>query len=166
MRTLLLLRHAKADQGPTDFERTLSDIGLDQARRVAEHLVAENLVPDVLLCSAALRARQTWVQLRAGLEEAGVPVDPIELFEHDLYQASPTDVLRLVQRHSEGEVVLVIGHEPTMSMTAELIADTDSDDSVLHQVRIGVPTASLAVIDLSEQNASSGRLRALLRTSA
>ena len=69
MPTLVLLRLAKPEAaGPSDFERKLSAPGRSQARRVAARLVAEGLVPDVVLCSAALRS-QTWEQVEAGLAE-------------------------------------------------------------------------------------------------
>src|SRR5690625_4581183 len=92
MPTLVLLRHAKAEAaGPSDFERKLSAPGRSQARRVAAHLVAAGLAPDVVLCSAALRARQTWEQVAAGLTERGHPGETGRARRRGTVLGSPAD---------------------------------------------------------------------------
>lgn len=173
MPTLVLLRHAKAESaGPSDVERKLSTAGLTQAKRVAEHLVAEELLPDVVLCSAAVRARQTWDQVAAGLTERGHGAEPVVHVTEELYSARPETVADLVAARAAGEVTLVVGHEPIMSMTAAALAGPGSDEVALMSARVGIPTATAAVLDaaawsdfdLSDTGASVVRLRELLRT--
>ncbi|HLR56856.1 MAG TPA: histidine phosphatase family protein [Beutenbergiaceae bacterium] len=173
MPTLVLLRHAKAEAaGPSDFERKLSAPGRSQARRVAAHLVAEGLVPDVVLCSAALRARQTWEQVEAGLAERGHPGEPVVHVAEELYSARPETVADLVAAQAAGEVTLVVGHEPTMSMTAAALAGPESDEVAVMSAQVGIPTATAAVLEagawpdfhLPGAGASAVRLRELLRT--
>lgn len=163
MPVLLLLRHAKAAGGPVDVERPLTAPGKEQARRVADHLAREGLFPTVVLCSSALRTRQTWEQVEAGLTDYGAPAAVVH-WEDALYGARPTTVLELVADRGAGEVTLVVGHEPVMSMTAGQLAGPGSDRTAEFSVRNGIPTATLAVVDLAEWGATTGTLRALLRT--
>ena len=56
MKTLLVLRHAKADrdEAPTDHARELTKKGKRAARRIGEILREENALPDLVLSSAAM----------------------------------------------------------------------------------------------------------------
>ena len=143
---LLLLRHAKAEQaGPTDHERPLAPRGRRQAAAVGADLRAEGLVPDRVLCSSALRTRQTWDLVRGalGLAGADVPVDVLDA----LYDASPRDILTLLTGLEAEPTVLVVGHEPTMSVLALLLAGPTSSLEVVDRVRHGVPTASWSLLE-------------------
>jgi len=61
MNMLHLLRHAKssAKEDVEDHERPLSRRGHDAARRVGKHLPAMTGTLDLVLCSSALRTRET-----------------------------------------------------------------------------------------------------------
>lgn len=183
MPTLILLRHAKAEasgvgSAGTDIERELAQRGREQARAAAQLLVDHGLVPDIVLCSAAVRTRQTWEGISAELpgKEAGpgrpwAPPGGVYALE-ELYAARPSVVHELVRDHgvaaSDGlapaGTMLVVGHEPIMSMTASQYADATSDRAAMFSVQAGMSTASMAVIDLAGWEARSGRLRALIRT--
>ena len=63
MSQLLLLRHAKAVwalPGESDFDRALKASGVADSRSIGEQIVANGLLPDIVLCSTARRARETW----------------------------------------------------------------------------------------------------------
>src|SRR5690625_138924 len=173
MPTLVLLRHAKAEAaGPSDFERKLSAPGRSQARRVAAHLAAAGLVPDVVLCSAALRARQTWEQVEAAPAERGQPGEPVAHVAEELYSAGPDTAADLVAAPAPGQVGRAAGHDPTMSMTAAALAGPDADEVAVMSAQVGIPTATAAVLEagawpdfhLPGAGASAVRLRELLRT--
>src|SRR5439155_14129399 len=62
VRYLYLLRHAKSswdDAGLEDHDRPLSPRGRKAAGKMADHLRASGTRPALVLCSSALRARQT-----------------------------------------------------------------------------------------------------------
>ena len=61
MRRLFLIRHAKAQPaaGQNDYRRALTDRGRADARRMAERLPSAGLLPEVLIHSGALRAKET-----------------------------------------------------------------------------------------------------------
>ena len=147
-RRLVLLRHAKAEPGGNvdDVLRPLALNGRRQAGRVGAALVDSGLVPERVLCSAALRTRQTWELLSAHLGD----VEPEVVVSDDLYAADVDDVLDLVRAtDSRVRTLLVIGHEPTMAATASHLADPASDGGALAQVRVGVPTATYSVLESS-----------------
>ena len=138
MKTILILRHAKSDWNADfryDHERPLNKRGRKAAQAVGRYLAATDQVPERVITSSAVRARETL----ALVLEAGAWTS--EVRETDaLYEATLSDVLREVQAApDEAERLLLVGHEPTWSETvSELIGDA--------QVRF--PTATIARIDL------------------
>lgn len=110
MKTLLILRHAKAerDDAPTDHDRELTKKGKKAARRMGELFRRENLMPDLILSSAAERARRT---AEEAAEAAGFQ-GTVELLE-ELYLAEPhAYVSALRQKAGDANRVLVVGHNP------------------------------------------------------
>ena len=63
-RVLLVLRHSKAvhEPGLRDEDRGLTKRGLRDATAAGGTIRETGLIPDRVLCSAALRTRQTWQQ--------------------------------------------------------------------------------------------------------
>ena len=61
-RRIIVLRHAKADwpNGVDDHERPLADRGRHQAPDAGRWLADSGINPDFVLCSTALRTRETW----------------------------------------------------------------------------------------------------------
>jgi phosphohistidine phosphatase len=62
MRTLYLLRHGKSswsDASIRDFDRPLKDRGRKAAERVGKRLASEKLKAPLVICSPAVRARET-----------------------------------------------------------------------------------------------------------
>ncbi|MGC5629754.1 SixA phosphatase family protein [Georgenia sp. Z1344] len=165
-RTLILLRHAKAAQHGRagDASRELSGRGERQARALGPLLAAEVGAIDVALVSTAARAASTATLLREGVE-VGERRDVPEI-----YQYAARGLLDLV-RDTEGDpgVLLVVGHEPTISSLAAHLHD-DRKDSLALQVSLGVPTATACVLDVpttwSDLDARTAHLRALVRPSA
>ncbi|MGM7424060.1 MULTISPECIES: SixA phosphatase family protein [unclassified Cellulosimicrobium] len=147
VRRLVLLRHAKAEPGGGSVDDVLRPLALNgrrQAGRVGGALRETGLVPERVLCSSALRTRQTWELLAAHLGD----VDPEVVVSDGLYAADVTDVLDLVRTtDSRVRTLLVVGHEPTMAATASHLADPASDGGALAQVRVGVPTATYSVLE-------------------
>lgn len=108
-RRLILTRHAKSswdDPLMSDHDRPLNDRGKMAAADLGEWLASRGYVPDQVLCSDALRTRNTW----SGLAPA-LPGTPILDLKPALYHAGP-DVMLAVLRHAVGECVMMIGHNP------------------------------------------------------
>jgi len=124
MHRLHLLRHGKSsrDDAVEDRERRLSRRGRDDARAVGETLPAAMGIVDLVLCSSALRTRET-----AELALAGFAPCPRILFEDGLYLAGPAALSkRLMQLDESDGAVLVIGHNPGLHELAIALGAPDS----------------------------------------
>ncbi|WP_225754237.1 histidine phosphatase family protein [Actinotalea sp. Marseille-Q4924] len=144
-RRLVLLRHAKAEVSAAlrDDMRPLALRGRRQCGDVAAHLTAAGLLPDVVLVSSALRTRQTWELVRAGLGDVAARVEVTDR----LYLAGVAELLDVLREVDEdARTVLVVGHEPTVSAAAARLAG-EGEAEHLAQVRAGLPTASSAVLE-------------------
>lgn len=144
-RTLVLLRHAKSDRpaGVADHDRPLTRRGRRDAAAVGEWLAEHDLVPDLVLCSDATRARQTWEVAHAHLgAEVPTRVEP------RLYDASAEAAVQVVAELEDGvRSVLVVGHEPTMSQVAVALAGPQSDPALLAEVGAHLPTSGVVVLE-------------------
>ena len=145
MRTLYLLRHAKSswdDPALPDDKRPLAPRGRRDGKRIAEHLRRQGIEPELVLCSSAVRTRETLELVRPALGGASVVV------EDELYGASADRLLariRLVP--GEAESVLVIGHNPGLHELALVLA---SDGDELGRLEEMFPTGALATLALAE----------------
>ncbi|MFE0404878.1 MULTISPECIES: histidine phosphatase family protein [Streptomyces] len=143
LRRLVVLRHAKSawpDELP-DHERPLAARGRRDAP-VAGRLLAEaDCLPDLALCSTAVRARQTWDLACA---QWGTP--PPVRHDRRLYAAGVPDLLAVVhQVPPEVGTLLLVGHNPGLE---ELVLDLAGDglDDLLDEVGTKFPTAAAAVL--------------------
>ncbi|GIG41000.1 SixA phosphatase family protein [Cellulomonas phragmiteti] len=147
---LVLLRHAKAEPAGAvvDHERPLALAGRRQAAAVGGALAAAGLAPTHVLCSSALRTRQTWEIARTALTTAGA-ADPEVAVTDLLYDASTGDLAAVLRTQpAEASTVLVVGHEPTVSHASGVLAGPGSDEAVLARVQRGMPTAAWTVLEL------------------
>lgn len=113
-RELLVMRHAKSSWDvplASDAERPLAPRGRRDAPRMAEWLAGAGLIPDRIICSPAVRARQTAdaVMVRFDLPAAAIR------HETCLYGAG-LDVLRQVIEAAirEARRLLLVGHNPAL----------------------------------------------------
>ncbi len=105
--TLIVLRHAKAqsDGRDRDAERELTPRGRRDAAAAGAALPVR---PEVVVCSPARRAVQTWEAVRAA---AGLDLDAS--YEPSIYEAGVEDLLDVVAALPEDRAVaLLVGHNP------------------------------------------------------
>jgi phosphohistidine phosphatase len=119
-RALVILRHAKAEppeRYAKDIERPLSARGHRDAAAAGEWLVRHGLSPDLVLCSPAVRTRETWQEVLAALQN-----EPTVVFDPILYSGGTQDALALVTTtQPDAAQVLLIGHDPTASVLSRLL---------------------------------------------
>ncbi len=143
-RRLYLLRHAKSswkDPALADHDRPLAGRGRRAAAAVADHMAERQAVPELVLCSTALRTRETYERLEAALE--GAPVH----YERRLYAASADDLLERLRTVPDPiSSVLLIGHNPGIEELALQLARPSPDRDNLHAK---FPTAALATLKLT-----------------
>ena len=145
MKTVLLLRHAKSSWGHgglDDHERPLNRRGEHAAEILADHIARKAPRPDLILCSTAVRTRQTLAPL---VRRLAVPAPPI-LLEKGLYLASEATLLaRLQDAPDEAGTVLLIGHNDGIWQLAEVLAGRGRS-SLLGALREKYPTGALTVL--------------------
>ena len=111
MKDLLILRHAKSDHSDPrlrDHDRPLNARGQSAAPRIGQHLVEQGLLPDLLLCSTAIRTMQT-----AALVAESAELDAKTEFVDDLYLAAPQTILEIAaSRGGDANAILMVGHNP------------------------------------------------------
>jgi phosphohistidine phosphatase len=137
-RTLLLMRHAKsAWPDVPDRDRPLASRGRRDAPVMGRWLRAVGYIPDRVICSTALRARQTWQLARPALE-----ADPEVIFEDHVYEASASHLLELVRRTSaDVRTLLVVGHDPAVPDLARTLAAAAAETGT-HPAHAAGPTAA------------------------
>ena len=141
-KTVLLLRHGKSDWNADygqDHDRPLNPRGRRASRAMGRWLTEMGPLPDLILCSTAVRARSTCIMA----SEAGAWLADVQ-YEQGLYYAAPKDLIHYLQEVPDHiQTAMLVGHQPTWSMTAALLSN--------HPVN-AFPTASMARIDLSVEN--------------
>lgn len=162
MGTLFLLRHAKAQlalPGMRDFDRPLAEIGREQSAAVGAMMDAAGYRPDLVLCSPAMRTRQTL----AGVREALAIDDGAIHYKDDLFGADATFYLGEIRAHDRAGDLMIVGHNPMIEDVACALAGKDGDSAALRRLQGGVPVAALAVIEFSGgfANAAPGAGRLL-----
>ncbi len=154
---LILMRHAKSDwdhPSTEDFDRPLNGRGRKSAKRVGKWLHKRGYHPDLVLCSAAARTRETWALVSS---EIG-PVPEIE-FRKGLYLASPEAMFHAMSMIENSETVLMLAHNPGSAFLATNLVSAAPN----HPRFDDYPSAATAVIDFDIDRwgaltAASGRV--------
>lgn len=147
MRRLMLLRHAKSDRGNAgvrDHDRTLNARGREAAPRIGAYMASHGLIPDLVLCSTATRARETWDLVAAQLR-----TPPKVVPEPKIYQNDPAALLDIVRAtRPDIACLLLVGHNPSFQSFADQVVASGHGDA-RQRLREKFPTAALAVIDFA-----------------
>lgn len=138
MKTVIFFRHGKSDWDAAfdhDHERPLNKRGVKAAQRMGRFLAEAGPLPERIVTSTAVRARETLALAR----EAGGWGAPVRETQA-LYGATPEAVLREIQSEADdADVLLLVGHEPTWSETV---------GRLIGGGRVRVPTAAMARVDV------------------
>lgn len=143
-RTLALMRHAKSawDLGvEADHLRPLNERGRRAVPVIGAYLADIDFEPDLVLCSTAVRTRETLDRLLRDFDRA-----PTVRYEQALYLADWGDSLERLRRLGKRwRRVLVIGHNPGLQNLAVHLV-TEADRAVAGRIADKFPTAALALL--------------------
>ena len=152
MKTLLLMRHGKSDWDAvydTDHNRPLNRRGVRSARAMGRVLSDQDLAPDLVVTSSAVRAKTTaQLAVEAGRWDCDIRI------EARLYGSGPDTAVEIAARTPEHvDRLLLVGHQPTWSTLV----------SALTGEKVEMKTATVAVIEFefpgwSAMETGSGRL--------
>jgi phosphohistidine phosphatase len=162
-RRLILLRHAKSDWPDVpDRDRPLAKRGRRDAPRIGRWLHDHGYLPDLVVCSAARRTRQTWELVAPELGGS-----PSVTFEPRAYAASARALLYLAQElPGKYRAALLIGHNPGIAELANSLAEPAAGKGKLSPAGLRFPTAAVAVFEFDEDwsGLSPGHARLLAYT--
>lgn len=144
-RRLILIRHAKAEPfAATDLARELTDRGRRDAEAAGRFLCDRGLAPDHAVVSPAVRTRQTW-EVMERILESGAQV----VYDDSVYSGSPEVVLESLRYvPPDTEVLVFVGHQPTIGYLTHMLEDGAGDPEALHQLLHGFPTSATAVLEV------------------
>jgi phosphohistidine phosphatase len=116
MKILYLLRHANAAPATppamSDFDRTLSGVGVRQARLVGRYMQENRLVPDFIHASAAVRTTQTARIIMGGI--FGTAIEQVaNNFDQELFNAPEEKLLAAIQATgNDRRTLMLVAHNP------------------------------------------------------
>ena len=150
MRRLMLLRHAKTEtDAPSgrDQDRRLDDRGRKDAAEIGNWIATHPPVPETVLASHAVRARQTWDLAWEAMKDR-VPAPQVEVLP-ELYGADPAQILdsiRTATAPADPKQLLLIAHNPGMHEAALMLMGS-GDPAGAKALADNLPTAGLAIFD-------------------
>jgi phosphohistidine phosphatase len=144
MRTLILMRHAKAvraHEAESDEARGLTGRGRRDSAAAGEALEAAALKPTLALVSTSARTRETAEQ---GLERFALE----QRFEDALYHAAPESLWDAFIA-SDADTVVIVGHNPGIGELVSMLVHQAHDGSKLAREFSGhFPTAAFAAFEI------------------
>ena len=157
MKTLLLLRHAKAENaaaGSSDINRALNERGKKEAQAIGTFIRKQNLTFELALCSPAVRARET-----AELVLAAAEVTANVHYDQRIYEASPRQLLEVISEVEEDKsAVFLVGHNPGMEDLLGALTGTGEPmaTGTLAKINLKLDEWSRVTEDIGDWNVSSG----------
>ncbi|MBB3699087.1 histidine phosphatase family protein [Flammeovirga yaeyamensis] len=138
MKKLILMRHAKSswnNPSQTDFDRPLNDRGIRDLEKISETVMKQNIVPDLIISSPALRTKITAEKMASVFDVS------IEYNKH-LYHAFDTEVLDEIKQFDDAlECIMLVIHNPGI---------TDVRNYFLEEMIANVPTSGCIAIEFEE----------------
>jgi phosphohistidine phosphatase len=131
---LILLRHAKSVSQFTssDFNRTLNEKGRKDAPEVAKAFKLLGILPDIILCSTAIRTKET-----LALFNMDAPVQYLD----NLYHASASEMLDIILENKNYQTIMVVGHNFGITNLANQLSTNGAQE---------MNTCGLYIIEFSE----------------
>lgn len=149
---LILMRHAKSDWSTDagDFNRPLNKRGEKTARFMGKWLQENFYVPDTIISSPALRAKQTVEKV---CEALGIKISEV-VWDERIYAASLDELVSVLKDHvfQHGRVLLV-GHNPGIEELLVYLTKQKPDRDEKGKL---VTTATVAILKLT--SAITGKL--------
>ena len=148
MLQLLLLRHAKSSwsgDGLTDLDRPLNRRGERAASAMGRFMASKRLVPDLVLCSPARRARDTLELVAAKFD-----TPPPTLIDDRIYDfGSGKNLLECIRQQATGiKSLLLVGHNPSIEGLAQSLS-ARGEERPRSRLKNKYPTCALAVITMN-----------------
>ena len=144
---LYIMRHAKSDwSGPqiSDFERPINKRGTRNAIRVGQWMNENNHIPQKIISSPALRAKET-------IELVTEQISKFNLedltYEDELYLAGFTQLIEFINTYKDKvQSLMLVGHNPGIENLVNYLCDRSGDKETI------VTTANLFIFKFSSDS--------------
>ena len=144
---LYIMRHAKSDwSGPqiSDFERPINKRGTRNAIRIGEWMNENNHIPQKIISSPALRAKET-------IELVTEQISKFNLedltYEDELYLAGFTQLIEFINTYKDKvQSLMLVGHNPGIENLVNYLCDRSGDKETI------VTTANLFIFKFSSDS--------------
>lgn len=114
-RELILIRHTKSswsDFSLPDFDRPLKKDRIEDARNMAAKLKELKLHPDLIICSPALRTRQTAEYF---CDKLKYDIKKVQ-FNNSIYESTEEEIMNAVRAiDAKIKKLVIIGHNPSIT---------------------------------------------------
>ena len=144
MRTLILMRHAKAvraHEADSDEARGLTGRGRRDAAAAGAAMASAGLKPALALVSTAERTRET---AEHGLAAFGLETR----FEDALYHAAPESLWDAFSA-SDADTVVIVGHNPGIGdLVSKLVHQAHDGSKLARELGGHFPTAAFAAFEV------------------
>ncbi|WP_039454774.1 SixA phosphatase family protein [Candidatus Jidaibacter acanthamoebae] len=147
MKKLFLLRHADApfNSSQSDFDRALSKKGKEECLYLNKYFL-NNPVPELILCSNAIRTKQTAEIVLNNLSDKTNLI-----FKQELYNSSINNLISIIEDTNDDiNTLMVIGHNPSITLLSEILSPTNKH--VFPEVSDYAITAKLVVLNIDTNN--------------
>lgn len=114
--SIYIMRHAKSEWSTmsSDFDRPINERGKKNAIRMGRWLREQGILPEMVVCSSANRAKQTWQLVNQEL--GGIDSENLML-TRDLYLADAESLLDRIKLYQNGvNSLLLIAHNPGLDV--------------------------------------------------
>ena len=123
MKDIYVLRHAKSswdNSNLSDFDRPLADRGISDAKKMSNFLKDMNIKIDKVLCSNAIRAKETFDLTADGFN---FEIDKATYLDK-LYFGDTTTIIQDLKELDESlNNILIVGHNPTLHYLVEILTN-------------------------------------------
>ena len=119
---LYIIRHtqkAEEKSGQDDYDRELSNQGIEEARKMAQKLLAQNIKTDLIVASPARRTKVT-----AEIFAQTLNYDKSIMFNEVLYMAFVNELIETITYTFDTvDTMLLVGHNPSLTALAFTLVD-------------------------------------------
>ncbi len=146
---LYIMRHAKSDwsgHSTSDFDRPINKRGQENAKRVGQWMADNNHLPEKIISSPALRAKQTIELVSKQLKFSQSKVE----FDESLYLASFDTLMECVQLYKDNvSSLMLVAHNPGLEYLINYLLSKSANQTA---TSISVTTANLAIFEYKDSN--------------
>jgi len=148
MKELYILRHAKEEfnQNINDYDLHLSEQGSKDAKKIGEILNKKKVLPDLIVSSPALRARET-----AQIVAKQINYKNHIMYNEVIYEAFLNELIESISyTYDSVNSLLIVGHNP--ALTALAITFTDFKEELKNSDLIKIEFDCNSWIDIDKNN--------------